>query len=136
MIPTIRNLTTQELLRTVRKWDWTWSRDPDGPPEQIAVGSRMVEGGTKVTLFASRDEILAELSVREHVPGKREAKVIRRLQAQTGQTEEWLRAHPKFGMEIADAQNPNRRTITPAEAAQRAKYYSPKLFGKLFKVVG
>lgn len=126
---TLKDLSTRELM-SVRKntHGWDWPGD-----EPFAVGQRVVAGGAVEVVTATLGQVLDELNTRPHVPSKKEAKVIRRLRAQTGQSEEWLRAHAKYGQEIADAQWPNRRIVTKQWAEKMAIHYGV-WFGRLFKI--
>lgn len=132
MTPTIQNLSTRELLAAFRQLRIEGRGDGGG--RTAVVGSRIHTGGVVGGVSCTEDELLAEIAIRPHVPGKQEGRVIRRLQAQTGWTVEELRAHTRFGMEIADAQYPNRTEISPAHAQRYAAHYG-KSFGRLFKVV-
>lgn len=114
---TIYDMTTRELIKALRIARAYYYNDP------TPVGSRLVEGGVLETVWATRDEIIQELSTRPHVPSKKEAQFIRQLRAKTGQTEEWLRAHPRYGQEIADACYPNRREVSAVEYAQNKQWY-------------
>jgi hypothetical protein len=128
---TTSDMTTRELMKAAQNAR-SYPAWEDGATYHV--GTRLLKGGVVCSCFATLDEIIATLNTRPHVPSKREAKTIRRLRAQTGQTEAWLRAHPTYGQEIADAQFPDRRTISQREADQIAKYYG-NLFGRMFKVV-
>jgi hypothetical protein len=130
---TIQDLTTRELLQARDTYRNRYYTDED--EDQLLIGKRLVEGGNEEHVVGTMADIMAELNRRPHVSTKMEAKLIRRLRAQTGQTEEWLRAHPKYGQEIADAQRPNRQVI----GASYAKTIAPllgKFFGKMYKVKG
>lgn len=95
----------------------------------------VVDGQTVFdSVGATQSEVLAELATRPHVPSKGEGKLLRRLQAQTGMSADQLRAHPKYGAQLADFQHPRRRVITPAEAERVAPVVG-KGFGSMFKVV-
>lgn len=99
---TIKDISTRELLDINLR-----TYHPDG--EAIIVASRLVAGGQVENVYATIDEIRRELANRPHVCGKKEAKTIRRLKAQTGQSEEWLRSHPRYGQDIVDAQKTKPR---------------------------
>lgn len=49
-------------------------------------------------------QVLDELNTREHIPGKKEAKLLRRLMAQNHLTAEQVRAVPKFATMLAQTQ--------------------------------
>jgi len=136
MTCTIQNLSTRELLSAFRalRIEGRAGWGPNTGADTVVVGSRLHPGGVLGGVSCTEDELVAEIALREHVPSKQEGRVLRRLQAQTGWTVEELRAHPRFGMEIADAQYPNRQQISPVHAERYAALYG-KSFGKLFKVV-
>lgn len=137
MSPTLKDFTTRELLqaaRNERAHGHRFDVEHGHAEDTVLVGTRLTKGNVPVAVYCKMQELLDELNTRPHVTGKREAKVLRRLQAQTGQSEEWLRAHPRFGQELVDAQYPNRRPCTPEFARRMAVYYG-SAFGKLFKVV-
>lgn len=77
--------------------------------EKRLVGCRLTTGGISQAVYSTRKGLLDELATRPHVPSKAESKVIRRLMSKTGQSEKWLRHHPKYGQEIVDAQLLNGR---------------------------
>lgn len=134
---TLRDLTTRELLNAVKGNHWPLWEYESGYREvgdPIFVGKRYVAGGSIEEVYARPHEILSALNTREHIPGKREAKVIRRLRAETGMSVEELRAHPKYGQELVDAQFPNRRPVSDAWAKKMSHHYGSS-FGRLFKVV-
>lgn len=135
----LSKISTRELLKELR------SRRSFGIGEEVSgckptfikrgnVAFRLVEGGNTDVAVATTAELVAELDTRPHVPGKPEGKTLRRLMAKTGWTEEQLRAHPRFGMELADAQHPNRQKISPSWARQLKSHYGSR-FGSKFKVV-
>ncbi len=105
---TIHDLTTRELLNAREAARHCSHREDD----RVFVGARTAPGGQTYNVWASYDEIVYALSCREHVPSKKEAQVIRQLKAKTKQSEEWLRAHPKYGQEIADACTPDREVVS------------------------
>lgn len=47
--------------------------------------------------------VLAELGTREHIPNKKEARVLRRLMSQNKMTAEEIRAIPKFANQLSQA---------------------------------
>lgn len=123
---TIHNMTTRELLNARAQTRNCYVGD-----ERVFVGSRFAPGGQQINVWATRDEIAYALYGREHVPSKKEAQVIRQLKAKTKQPEEWLRAHPKYGQEIADACTPDRKVVDAKTYQQLTKLYgvvTPKLF--------
>jgi hypothetical protein len=134
---TLHDLTTRELLNAVKGnywplWEYESGYREVGQP--IFVGKRYVAGGNIEEVHARPHEILAVLNTREHVPGKREAKVIRRLRAETGMSTEELRAHSKYGQELVDAQFPNRRPVSAAWAKKMRPFYGSS-FQQAFKIV-
>ena len=139
MKPTLRDISTRELLKALPlavmycDWysDYGTKLDISKP---IFVAKRLLKGGEIYEIFATEIDIRAVLKTRPHIPGKKEAKVIRRLMAKTGQSEEWLRAHSRYGQELVDAQYPNRRIVTPEWAASMSPHYGP-YFQDMFKVV-
>ena len=133
---TLQEVPTRVLLAALRDFP---HEDPydDAAPEVVYVHKRPanVPGGFDV-IHATHDAIRTELRTRPHVPGKKEAQILRRLMAQTGWTEEQLRAHPRFGMELADAQFPNRRVLEPGPYADRLRQsLGDHWFGRQYKVV-
>ena len=82
---------------------------------KVFIGSVTDKGGVEVEIHVTEDELMDELKKRPHVPSKKEAKLIRSLKAKTGQSEEWLRAHPKYGQEIVEVTNPNRVEVSKKE---------------------
>lgn len=116
--PTIKDMTTKELLAAL---DACRSCDDANP--MVRVGQRAVADGIMAVVNATEDEIRFELSGRPHVPSKKEAKVIRQLKAQTHQSEEWLRAHPKYWQKIMDACYPNRRVVDQQTYTKMVKRY-------------
>jgi len=136
MTHTIQDLSTRELLSAFRalRIEGRSGCGPNTGADTVVVGSRLHPGGVVGGVSCTEDELLAEIALRPHVPSKQEGRVIRRLQAQTGWTAEELRAHTRFGMEIADAQYPNRQEVSPEFAERNADLYG-KSFGRLFKVI-
>jgi hypothetical protein len=141
---TIKDMSTPELLaalRDVKVMPNDWDSDAKRPvPRKVFVGSRKVPGGTAEyplyeSVHALVGEIEAELATRPHVPGKVEGKLLRRLMAQTGWTEEALRAHPRYGEQLADAQHPNRRKISRTEAKRLVPVIGRRHIGNNFKIV-
>lgn len=134
---TIKDISTRELLIALRIssqsccYDFETVMDSE---HKILVGSRLTTGGNYQTVYATKKDILDELSTRPHISNKKESKVIRRLMAKTGHSEEWLRQHSKYGQEIADAQYPNRRIVSSDWAKQYSERFG-SMFGKLFKVI-
>lgn len=114
----ISDFTTRELKRALRSnYSGYWEEYEDSSkPRELWVGQRFLPGGQLCGFYATEESIRFALSKREHVPAKKEGKTIRRLMAQTGMTADELRKHPRFGQEIADAQNPHRTVITSKEA--------------------
>lgn len=116
--PTIKDMTTKELLAALES-----CRGHDEINPTVRVGQRAVADGIMAVVNATEDEIRFELSGRPHVPSKKEAKVIRQLKAQTHQSEEWLRAHPKYWQKIMDACYPNRRVVDQQTYTKMVKRY-------------
>jgi hypothetical protein len=127
---TLQDMSTRELIAAAQPPYY-----PCDDTNPVLVGTRLLPGGVPQEVYATLDELTEELKKRPHVSSKLEAKTIRRLRSQTGQTEEWLRAHPKYGQEIADAQNPNRRPVTADWAKRMMPLYGEKIFGRMFKVI-
>lgn len=50
------------------------------------------------------EQVLSELNTREHIPGKSEMKLLRRLMAKNKMTEKQVREVPKFATLLAQAQ--------------------------------
>lgn len=68
------------------------------------------------------DQVLAELKTREHIPGKQEAKLLRRLMAQNRLTAEQVRAVPKYATLLAQAQY---RRVVDAQTYERYRKCAP-----------
>lgn len=68
------------------------------------------------------DQVLAELKTREHVPGKQEARLLRRLMAKNRMTAEQIRAVPKFATLLAQVQY---RKVVDAQTYEKYKKYAP-----------
>lgn len=135
---TIKDISTKELLRTMRRrvcsqYHYEYPNFIQSG-EKLLVGCRLTTGGISQAVYSTRKELLGELATRPHVPSKAESKVIRRLMSKTGQSEEWLRQHHKYGQEIVGAQYPNRKLVSAEWAKANCSYYD-SMFGKLFKVV-
>jgi uncharacterized short protein YbdD (DUF466 family) len=136
---TLKDISTRELLRARR--DARYGSEYGGDrlkqagdfTKRETIAFRLVKGGESQSAVATMDELLAELATRPHIPSRSEGKLLRRLMAQTGQSADWLRAHPKYGEMLADHQHPNRRRITKEQAARFAKPHF-KGFGNVFKV--
>ena len=136
---TIKDISTRELLASIssKRYD-----DITNSEEKIFVGSRLVPGGTaemplSETVYATRYEIKKELALRPHVGGKAEGKLIRKLMAQTGQSEEWLRSHPKYGQEIFEAANCNgkaRTTISKKQYNSNEAFYGKEFMSRHHKI--
>lgn len=134
----LKTISTRELLAARRSVRWDSEYDVDrvkagGFTKRAFVASRPVKGGECQGVSATIDELLAELETRPHLPGRSEGKLLRRLMAQTGWTADQLRAHPKFGEQLADNQHPNRRVISKSEA-RRVQPAVGARFGSMFKV--
>ncbi len=116
---TISDMSTKALL--LARSDFRGYRgcyDFDGCvklEDKIFIGSVTDKGGAEVEIHVTEDELMDELKKRPHVPSKKEAKLIRSLKAKTGQSEEWLRAHPKYGQEFFVVTKPNRIEISKKE---------------------
>ncbi len=138
---TLKQLSTRELLEARREarfakvYDGDRLKSAGGFMKRAYVAGRLVKGGTIEGVFATEDELQAELATRSHVPNKSEGKLLRRLMAQTGQSADWLRAHPKYGQMLVDHQHPNRKEITKSRAAQILPYVGNKHFREAYKVV-
>lgn len=97
---TLKDISTRELLSAYHSRynkdnaDW-WERTREGYVAPEHIFSRMGPGGVPDNVAASYDAIIAELSTREHIPSKREAKLIRQLKAKTGLSEREIRV--QFG---------------------------------------
>lgn len=82
---TLKDLSTKELLNArFGSILYRNSRDVEGAPYVITVGSRTVAGGERVSVLASYQEICDELATRPHVLSKREGSEQRRLKAKAG----------------------------------------------------
>lgn len=136
---TIKDISTQELLTSISGKRYN---DITNDEEEIFVGFRLVPGGTvempmSESVYATRTEIKAELALRPHVSNKAEGKLIRKLMAQTGQSEEWLRAHPRYGQEIFEIGNCNgkkRKTISKESYVEASKYYTKPSMEYRYKI--
>jgi hypothetical protein len=141
MSPTLADLNTKELLsarRTLRYEAQILESEGELKPGfevRSLVACRLVKGGNSKAICASIAELSNELRQRPHVPGKAEARKIRQLMSKTGWSEEQLRAHPKFGAEIAETCNPNRRKISVAEAKRLLPVLGRKAIGRNYKIV-
>lgn len=135
MTITIKNITTQELLNAPAgaRLAGYGSYDEGCSSDSIFVGSRPEKGGEPVGFHLTCDELTVELATRPHIPGKAEGKLLRRLMSETGWTADALRAHPKFGEQLADAKFPNRRMVSAAWAKAHAPLYGAH-FGRMFKI--
>lgn len=138
---TLKDISTRELMRALKGLHVLNEGDPEDPlkfagrfERRQRIANRLVKGGDSEACMATESELIAELNTRPHIPGRAEGKVLRRLMAQTGWTADQLRAHPKFGEELADAQYPNRRHIPQSWAANYQKVYGES-FGRLYKVI-
>jgi len=58
-----------------------------------------------------------------HAPNKKEGKMLRRIMAQTGLTEEQVRQHKCYRVQLAKASNPRNGTNRPALMAKRRLRY-------------
>lgn len=139
MSVTLKDISTRELkarLRDIRHHEDDGDRlKSDGDfTKRIFIASRQVKGGDYESAAATVSELQAELATRPHIPNRAEGKLLRRLMAQTGWTADQLRAHPKFGMQLADLQHPHRREISVKEAKRIAPRIG-KIFGSIYKVV-
>lgn len=67
--------------------------------------------------FITLEQVRAELNTREHIPAKKEAKLLRRLMSQHKMTAEQVKSVPKFATMLAMAQD--RRVV---DAETMAKY--------------
>jgi hypothetical protein len=128
-------MSARELLRALHDaYSCNYYSD-DGVEEPRYIGTRIIRGGEVVSVYGTYSEIRAALRSKPHVPSKPEAKMIRRLQAQTGMTEQQLRAHPRYGQMIADPQGKrrvlDRRNTDQIRSYQRAYGSS---FGRFFVV--
>lgn len=132
---TAKDMPTRQLLKALRASCSSFFDDEQAHEKfEIFIGKVTATGGFQYGVFATRQQIRQVLETRPHIPNKAESKLIRRLQSETGQTVEWLRAHPKYGQMLVDAQYPNRQEI-PAEQAKIKMKYLGSLFGKLYKVI-
>lgn len=120
---TLSNMSTRELLKALRTVNY-WL-DCRADVEKFYVGSRCLPGGDRVSIYATRSEIREALNGREHVPGKREGKLLRQLKAKTGMTDSQLRSHPTYGRQLVDIQRavPRRILRSPAEIRRYQELY-------------
>ena len=72
--------------------------------------------------FITLQQVLDELNTREHIPGKREAKLLRRLMSQNRMTAEQVKAVPKFATMLAQAQD---RRVVSAHTYNLYKHAAP-----------
>jgi hypothetical protein len=134
-IITLYDMSTRELLKALRSVPYErYDRYEDDEIEKIRVGSRILPGGEQVSVWATRSEIKGALVGREHVPSKKEGKLLRQLKAKTGMTEAQLRAHPKFGQELVDVQLSQPRRIISKEEAIWYRQVFGSFFATRFKV--
>lgn len=132
---TLGDMSTRELLNALREHPHDYY-DPNGEPAQILVGSRRLPGGQFASVWATRDEIKGALVGREHVPSKKEGKLLRQLKAKTGMTEAQLRVSPKLGQELVDVQLSQPRRIINKEEAIWYRQVFGSFFATRFKVKG
>lgn len=128
--PTLQDMTTKELINAR---DRNHGYNYQGDDEKLVIGHRFVTGGAQVTVEATLIEILRELDTRPHVPSKKEATVLRQLKAKTKQSEEWLRAHPTYGQQLADACYPNRRVVSEDYYKRLSRAIGPGV-SKMYKI--
>ena len=127
--PTLQDMTAKELLNARNQ-----ARDYEYHDDTlITVGHRAITGGERVTVEATLGDILRELNTRPHVPSKKEATVLRQLKAKTKQSEEWLRAHPTYSQQLADACYPNRRVVSEDYYKRLARAIGPDVT-KMYKI--
>lgn len=126
---TYQDMSTRELKNALDA-----TRVRGNYEEQIYIGTRIVKGNNPCGVYATEEQIRAELAKRPHIPSAAEGKLLRRLIAETGQSADWLRAHPKYGMMLVDVQHPNRKEVPKSSAPFMKKVYG-KLFGRMCKVV-
>lgn len=127
---TLSDMSTRELIRALRGFDWF---DDDDHDSEVYVGKRWVAGGIEQRVFGKLSDVRDELAKRPHIPSRQEGRIIRRIQAQTGLSVEEIRRIPKYQDELADANYPNRRLVT-ADWAKRAAPTYGRVFNRLFKV--
>lgn len=125
---TIKDFSTRELLVALRAQGYAFF-EIDSKDRSVFVGSRILKGGNTFSFYAEKKDILEELKTREHVPSKREGKLLRRLRSQTKMTEEQLRKHPKYGKLLVDSQQSYPRR----EIEEKDSRWYKLLYGSFFE---
>ena len=124
---TLQDITTRELLGIRLNQYYA--------DETILIASRLGKGGEYQNVFATIDEVRQELVKRPHISSKKEAKLIRRLKSQTGQSEEWLRKHPRYGQEIVDAQKSKPRlAVSKQQYDKLATYFGADVAENRYRI--
>lgn len=127
---TYQDMSTQELKNAL---DSTRGRRNYGDTD-VYVGTRITKGNNPHGVYATEEQIRKELIKRQHIPSRKEGKLLRRLIAETGQSADWLRAHPRYGMMLVDVQHPLRKEVPRGRAPFMKKVYG-RLFESMCKVV-
>lgn len=114
---TIANISTRELLKKKNEFfDYDFLEK-----DQFHTFERVVKNGIIERIEVSHAQLLEELNTREHIPGKKEASLIRRLSAKFKLTAKELRE--KFPEKFFPS---NREKISKVEYT----YLANRLFKK------
>jgi len=126
---TIHDITTRELTKAFKTREHHYGYDDDDRLPTEFTFYRIVAGGVEESVTATHAEIRAVLSTREHIPNKKDAKTLRRLQAQTSLSKEEIYA--KHGAEFYPK---NRTKVTQERYTWLAKMYSPEYAARRYVI--
>ena len=127
---TISEITTRELVAAIRSERYTdWYEDPSRRSDQEFEFSRVRPGKSIETLWVTRTELRNELATREHIPTKKDAKTLRRLQAQTGLSKDEIYA--RHGAEFYPK---NRIAVTKERYIHIVEIYGKTMAAKRYVI--
>lgn len=122
---TLKQVTTKELIAQLHTYY----------NEGKLVFSRVGKGGAQEYLYVDPEDVRKELQGRPHVPSKREAKLIRKLKAQTGRTEADLRKDRKYGPMIVEADlGQPRKRVMKEEYVKLEQIYGRRFVARRFVI--
>lgn len=136
----VSEMSTRELLKAQRRSyrGAAFGYETHETPEPTFVGKRWLPGNVLGTCHATQSEIRTELATREHIPSKKESKILRQLGAKKKQKKEQVKASAIGAGMLFEVQHPARIQICATQKQFIAFYKAAlgkKLFAAKYKIV-
>ena len=116
---TLKDISTRELLAARNSLAYY---DEYGTTNHTHKFFRIGKGDTCECVEVTDEELYAELNTREHIPNKKDAKTLRRLQAQTG-----LSVEEVYAKHSDEFYPNNRRKVSKKEYLHWVKVYGKQI---------